>query len=108
MMMMMSAAGGIAELSCRIRRKEISPVEIARECLARIEKLNPRLNAFTAVMAESALAEARVAEQEIAAGSWRGPLHGIPIAVKDLIDTAGVRTTSASALHENRVATIDA
>lgn len=104
----MSALSGIAELSGRIRRKQISPVEITRECLARIEKLNPRLNAFLAVMVESALAEARGLEQEIARGCWRGPLHGIPIALKDLIDTAGARTTSASALHENRVPTFDA
>src|SRR5499427_6660233 len=91
-----------------IRRKEISPVEITSQCLRRIETLNPRLNAFITVMAESALAEARVAEEEISRGSWRGPLHGIPIALKDLIDTAGVRTTSASALHENRIPTQDA
>ena len=83
-------------------------MEITRDCLARIEKLNPQLNAFLTVMVESALAEARRLEQEIAQGCWRGPLHGIPIALKDLIDTAGERTTSASALHENRVPTIDA
>ncbi len=59
-------------------------------------------------MAESALAEARAAEEEISRGQWRGPLHGIPIALKDLIDTAGVRTTSASALHKDRVPTEDA
>jgi aspartyl-tRNA(Asn)/glutamyl-tRNA(Gln) amidotransferase subunit A len=98
----------IAELAQRIRRKEISPVEITRECLKRIDKLNPRLNAFITVIAEPALAEARTAEDEIARGQWRGPLHGIPIALKDLIDTAGVRTTSASALHENRVPSEDA
>jgi aspartyl-tRNA(Asn)/glutamyl-tRNA(Gln) amidotransferase subunit A len=104
----MSALCSIRELSSGIRRKQISPVEITRDCLARIEKLNPQLNAFLTVMVESALAEARRLEQEIAQGCWRGPLHGIPIALKDLIDTAGERTTSASALHENRVPTIDA
>src|SRR5215469_1223181 len=104
----MSAWFSLAELSSRIRGKQISPVEITRECLARIEKLNPGLNAFVTVMVESALAEARVSEQEIAHGCWRGPLHGVPIALKDLIDTAGARTTSASALHENRVPAIDA
>src|SRR5215470_10424590 len=98
----------IAELSQRIRRKEISPVSITQECLARIEKLNPQLNGFITVMAELALAEARAAEEEIARGAWRGPLHGIPIAIKDLIDTAGVRTTSASALHKDRIPTQDA
>src|SRR6516164_3894450 len=104
----MSALCSIRELSSGIRRKQISPVEITRDCLARIEKLNPQLNAFLTVMVESALADARGLEQEIAQGCWRGPLHGIPIALKDLIDTAGVRTTSASALHENRVPTMDA
>ena len=104
----MTALGNIAELSQRIRRKEISPVEVTRECLARIEKLNPRLNAFITVMLKSAIAEARAAEDEISRGKWRGPLHGIPVALKDLIDTAGVRTTSASTLHESRVPTEDA
>src|SRR5262252_989901 len=104
----MNSLGTIAELSQRIRRKEISPVSIARECLTRIEKLNPQLNLFITVMAEPALAEARAAEEQIARGAWRGLLHGIPIAIKDLIDTAGVRTTSASALHKDRIPTEDA
>lgn len=86
----------------------MSPVEITRECLARIEKLNPALNAFITVMTESAMAEAEQAEAEITRGKWRSPLHGIPVALKDLIDTAGARTTSASALHEKRVPAEDA
>jgi len=98
----------ISELGPRLRRKEISPVEIARECLRRIEEQNPALNAFITVARESALAEARQAEAEILSGGWRGPLHGIPIALKDLIDTAGLRTTSASKLHEHRVPAADA
>ncbi|HXJ91025.1 MAG TPA: amidase [Candidatus Binatia bacterium] len=98
----------IAEISQRIRRKEISPFEITRMCLANIERLNPRLNAFITVMAGSSLTEARAAQQQIASGHWRGPLHGIPIAIKDLIDTAGVRTTSASALHKDRIPAEDA
>ena len=98
----------ISELAPRLHRREISPVEIVRDCLGQIERLNPTLNAFITVMAESALAEARVVETEILRGEWRGPLHGIPIALKDLIDTAGVRTTSASALHENRIPAEDA
>lgn len=98
----------ISELAEKVRKREISPIEITRECLDRIEKLNPRLNAFITVTADGALAEARQAEAEIGRGEWRGPLHGIPIALKDLIDTAGVRTTSASALHENRVPSADA
>jgi aspartyl-tRNA(Asn)/glutamyl-tRNA(Gln) amidotransferase subunit A len=98
----------IVELAPRLRRKEISPVELTRACLDRIEKLNPVLNAFITVTAESALAEAQVAEIEIARGEWRGPLHGIPIALKDLIDTAGTRTTAASALFQDRVPAEDA
>jgi aspartyl-tRNA(Asn)/glutamyl-tRNA(Gln) amidotransferase subunit A len=98
----------IAEMSELIRRVEVSPVEITRECLETIERLNPTLNAFITVTAESALAEATQAEKEIQAGRWRGPLHGIPIGLKDLIDTAGVRTTAASAVHKDRIPTVDA
>ena len=98
----------ISELAQRLRRREISPVEIARTCLERIEKLNPALNAFITVMTEPALAEARAAEAEIGRGEWRGPLHGVPVALKDLIDTAGVRTTGASALYKDRIPAQDA
>ena len=98
----------ILELAPRLRRKEVSPVELTRGCLDRIEKLNPTLNAFITVTAERALEAAKVAEIEIARGQWRGPLHGIPIALKDLIDTAGTRTTSASQLHQHRIPAEDA
>jgi aspartyl-tRNA(Asn)/glutamyl-tRNA(Gln) amidotransferase subunit A len=96
------------EVASMIKEKKISPVEITRACLARIEQLNPSLNAFITVTAESALAEARQAESEVQRGEWRGPLHGIPIALKDLIDTAGVRTTAASALFKDRIPEEDA
>ncbi len=98
----------VAEASELLRRKEISPVELTNACLARIEELNPSINAFITVMHDSALAEARSAECEINAGNWRGPLHGIPIGLKDLIDTAGVKTTCGSALFADRVPTEDA
>ena len=98
----------IVDLAPRIRRKEVSPVEVTRACLGRIGKLDPALNAFITVTAESALEEARAAESEISRGEWRGPLHGIPIAIKDLIDTAGTRTTAGSALFEHRVPALDA
>jgi aspartyl-tRNA(Asn)/glutamyl-tRNA(Gln) amidotransferase subunit A len=104
----MAALESIVELGRRLRRKEVSPVEVTRACLDRIEKLNPALNAFITVTAESALAEAQAAEAEILRGEWRGPLHGIPVALKDLIDTAGTRTTAASAVFEHRVPTEDA
>jgi aspartyl-tRNA(Asn)/glutamyl-tRNA(Gln) amidotransferase subunit A len=98
----------IVELAPLLRRKELSPVELTRACLERIEKLDPALNAFITVTAESALAEARAAEIEISRAEWRGPLHGIPIALKDIIDTAGVRTTAASGLRRDRVPAEDA
>ena len=98
----------IAEASELLRRKQISPVELTASCLTRIEQLNPTINAFITVMHESALAEAREAEEEIQAGNWRGPLHGIPIGLKDLIDTAGVKTTCGSALFADRVPDKDA
>jgi aspartyl-tRNA(Asn)/glutamyl-tRNA(Gln) amidotransferase subunit A len=98
----------ISELVQRLRRREISPVEITEDGLRRIEKLNPALNAFITIMSESARAEARRAEAEIFRGEWRGPLHGVPVALKDLIDTAGVRTTAASALYKDRVPNQDA
>ena len=93
----------ILEVSQALRLRKISPRELTRECLARIEELNARLNAFITVAEESALERARVAEDEIAHGNWRGPLHGIPIGLKDLIDTAGVPTTAASELYKDRV-----
>jgi aspartyl-tRNA(Asn)/glutamyl-tRNA(Gln) amidotransferase subunit A len=98
----------LSEASQLLRQRKISPVELTQACLARIESLNPTLNAFITVTAESALAAARSAEAQIARGGWKGPLHGIPIAVKDLLDTAGVRTTAASALFKDRVPAEDA
>jgi aspartyl-tRNA(Asn)/glutamyl-tRNA(Gln) amidotransferase subunit A len=98
----------ISELASRLRRKEISPVEITESCLRRIEDRNPALNAFITITAETALDEARAAEGEILRGNWRGPLHGVPVALKDLIDTAGVRTTAASALYKDRAPSEDA
>lgn len=98
----------LADASERVRRRNVSPVDLTRACLERIERLNPRLNAFITVTAAQALAEARAAESEILKGRWRGPLHGIPLALKDLIDTAGIRTTAASAIFADRVPKEDA
>lgn len=98
----------ISDVSQLIRNKRVSPVELTQECLRRIEQLNPKLNAFITVTADAALAEAREAEIEIQGGRWRGALHGIPIALKDLVDTAGVRTTAASRLFKDRIPTEDA
>ncbi len=98
----------IRQTSELLRQGSVSPLELTTDCLARIEKLNPRLNAFITMTADSALAQARQAEAEIRRGDWRGALHGVPLALKDLIDTAGVRTTAASSLFKDRIPTEDA
>jgi len=98
----------IAQASEQLRRAKISPVELTRACLSRIEKLNPKINAYITVMAEQSLAQARDLEAELRAGKSRGPLHGIPIALKDLFDTAGVKTTCGSAVFANRIPSEDA
>ena len=98
----------ICELSRKLRDRDISPVELTQHCLVLIEKLNPGLNAYITVCAESALNRARLAEREIFRGTYLGPLHGIPIGLKDILDTAGVRTTAASALFKDRIPTEDA
>jgi aspartyl-tRNA(Asn)/glutamyl-tRNA(Gln) amidotransferase subunit A len=98
----------IAEASEQIRRRNISPVDLTHQCLKAIKQHNPSLNAFITVTADTALDEAKRAEAEIRSGQWRGPLHGIPIGLKDLIDTAGVRTTAASGIFRDRVPSEDA
>src|SRR5512146_193907 len=102
------AALTLFEASELLRRRELSPVELTRGFLERIAAFDAHLGAFITVTAETALAAARECEAEIARGAWRGPLHGIPMALKDLIDAAGVPTTAASALFKDRVAAEDA
>src|SRR5258706_5527627 len=98
----------ISEAAELLRELGFPTVDRAIACLDRIECLNPVLNAFITITHEDAMAQARMAEDEIQRGKWRGPLHGIPIGLKDLIDTAGVRTTCGSALFADRVPTEDA
>jgi aspartyl-tRNA(Asn)/glutamyl-tRNA(Gln) amidotransferase subunit A len=98
----------LAEASARVRTRAASPTELVNACLARIDTYNPKLNAFITVAREAALAEAKALEVEQRAGKLRGPLHGIPIALKDNIDTAGLRTTAASAVFDDRVPDEDA
>jgi len=98
----------LTEAARLVRDKKVSPVDLTQTCLRRIERLNPKLNAFITVTAESAMAQAREAEAAIQKGQWRGPLHGIPLALKDLFDTAGVKTTAASGLFKDRVPAQDA
>ena len=102
------AALPLHEAARLVRARRVSPVDLTEACLARIERLQPSLNAYITVTAEEALAQARAAEAEVARGLWRGPLHGIPIALKDLVDSAGVRTTAASGLFAERVPDRDA
>ena len=98
----------IQQLSRQLRDRSLSSVDLTRDCLTRIDKLNPKLNAFITILTDNALADARQADQEIQRGDYRGPLHGIPIGLKDIIDTAGTRTTAASALFKDRIPTEDA
>ena len=98
-------ATALAEL---IRSGEVSPVEATQAYLSRIEQVDSSLNSYIAVTAERALAEARQAEQEIAAGKYRGPLHGVPVAVKDQFCTAGVGTTGGSEILRDYVPDYDA
>jgi aspartyl-tRNA(Asn)/glutamyl-tRNA(Gln) amidotransferase subunit A len=93
----------LAEASRRIRTGTVSPTQLTEACLERIRTYNPKINAWITVMREQALDQAKVLGEEQRAGSIRSPLHGIPIGVKDCIDTAGVRTTAASAVFEDRV-----
>ena len=98
----------ITDLGAAYRARKLSPVDATRACLARIAERDPEIHAFITVTAELALDQARTAEAELARGEDRGPLHGVPIALKDLIDTAGVRTTGGSGVFEDRVPTEDA
>ncbi|MGE5245396.1 MAG: amidase [Betaproteobacteria bacterium] len=84
------------ELAELVRTKQVSPVDLTRAYLDRIHALNPRVNAFITITDDFALAQARAAEKEIAAGKYRGPLHGIPYAPKDILATRNIRTTNGS------------
>jgi len=102
------AALTLAEAAARIRSRAVTSTQLTQACLARIDTYNPKLNCFITVMREQALAQAHDLDAEQRAGKLRGPLHGIPIALKDNIDTAGVRTTAASAVFDERVPDTDA
>ncbi len=90
------ALPSLADVSRRVARREVSPVELVQAALRGIDQLNPTLNAYITVLRDTALAAARAAERDIGAGHHRGPLHGIPVSVKDLYWTRGVRTTAGS------------
>jgi aspartyl-tRNA(Asn)/glutamyl-tRNA(Gln) amidotransferase subunit A len=98
----------ITSLAPRVASGELRAERLVEDALATIARLQPSLNAFIAITADEALADARRADQEIAGGRYRGPLHGIPISLKDLVDVAGVPTTAGSKVREGRLAQTDA
>ncbi len=98
----------IHELAPRIERREVSPVEVTRAVLDRIAAIEPRLSSFITVRPDEALRQAQAAEREIQAGRYRGPLHGIPLGIKDNIAVAGWPTTNGSALMRDHVTDFDA
>lgn len=97
----------IADAAQKISVRQLSPVELVQSALNRIEAVDEKLNAFVLVIGEQALEAARLAEKEIVDGRYRGPLHGIPIGIKDLYDVAGLPTTSSSRVRRDFVATED-
>src|SRR5262245_5378174 len=98
----------IDECVRKLRARDVTAPEITNACLRRIGELQPSLNAFIHVMADEAARDAETADRELASGRDRGPLHGVPIAVKDIIDIKGVPTTAASRVREGHVAAADA
>src|SRR5215472_505684 len=98
----------LAEAASQIRERKLSSIELTRACLDQIAKLDTELNAFITVTEDLAMQQARQADAEIAAGELRGSLHGIPIAFKDLIDVAGIKTTAGSNQYRDRIAMQDA
>jgi len=96
------------ELATLLHARQLSPVELVTAVLARAERLQPTLNCFITLTGERALEEARQAEADIGAGRTRGPLHGIPFTVKDLVNTEGVRTTFGTLAHQHNVPAEDA
>ena len=101
-------ACSLAAVSQLIAQREVSPVAVTQAVLERLDRLEPQLNAFITIMAEEALTAARQAEHEIARGHYRGPLHGVPLSLKDLFYTKGVRTTAASRVTADFVPNFDA
>lgn len=97
-----------AKLAKKIRKKKLSPVEVVEAILARIEQINPKINAYVTLTTESAISQAKQAEDAVITGEKLGPLHGVPVSIKDLIFTKGVRTTMGSTLCENFVPEEDA
>ena len=97
-----------AELNAAYRNRELKPTELVSALIRRVEEKNPGLNAFISLDADAAMAEARLADSEIAAGRFRGPLHGVPVGIKDIIDISGTTTSCHSKVMQGHKATEDA
>ena len=95
-------------LAARLRKKQVSAREVMTAHLAQIERVNPKVNAIVTLVAERAMADAARADEAIARGGTLGALHGLPVAHKDLVDTAGIRTTRGSPFYRDNVPTRDA
>src|SRR5262249_27986297 len=97
----------LAGAAQQIKARQLSPVELTESVLARIHEMNPRVNAFSNITTDLAATSATQAEREIAAGRYRGPLHGIPVGIKEIYDMAGVVSTSSSRVREDHIPTED-
>ena len=98
----------LRQASDALRARKISSVELTQSCLARMQTFNSKIDAWITIMREQSLAQAKALDRELAAGNWRGPLHGVPIGLKDNIDAAGVRTTAGSKTLSANIAVEDA
>jgi aspartyl-tRNA(Asn)/glutamyl-tRNA(Gln) amidotransferase subunit A len=98
----------LSDIAAQIRRREVSPVEVTRAVLDRLEHLNPRLNAVLTSLGEQALEAAKRAEEDLVAGQPRGPLHGVPVALKDIFALRGVQVTAGSKVLDLWIADYDA
>ena len=99
---------GLADLSAHIAARELSSAEAVNSALTRLDRLECKLNAFITVLGEQARAEAKKADDEIVRGQHRGPLHGVPVTIKDMFETAGTRTTGASKISQDWIPDRDA
>src|SRR6188474_278903 len=97
----------LTELSKLLAARDLSSTEAVEAALTRLERLDGKLNAFITVPREQAIAEAKKADDEIAAGRYRGPLHGVPVSIKDLFETAGLRTTAGSIIFADWIPETD-
>ncbi|MEE9149361.1 MAG: amidase, partial [Candidatus Tectomicrobia bacterium] len=99
---------GVAEISTQIKNRHLSPVELAESLLARIDNLDPALQAWVTLDREDIIATAQQRERELEQSAWRGPVHGVPVGLKDIFYTAGMKTTACSRIYADFVPSYDA